>query len=276
MMKAVLLLLPVLFFLPTQEDSTDALVVERNVHRLQRNTLDEKEEVRCRERITLQGNRMRIDDLTFGVSWQILGDKKILRRLDPLRKRYSEMTFKALRARQDDIAAELKAARERVPETQDEKELTRVLECMGRFAVAPKAEWKKTGLEKEVLGNTCPEFSLVLNERYHRLSVFIDSRHDGGKTYFGLLAEIGAFPEPAAEVLKNPGGFPVSGVERYLFLSDRLTVTFDTVSVKRETPAEDPFTLPGGLEKEPISGFEPEIERQPALPEIFRKEEEKK
>ena len=63
-------------------------------------------------------------------------------------------------------------------------------------------------------------------------------------------------------------------MERFLFLSGRLTVTFETKSAERIEAAADLFTLPERLEREPLKGFEAEPVRRPEIPEAFREEKE--
>ncbi|MHC4605735.1 MAG: hypothetical protein ACYTAF_02210 [Planctomycetota bacterium] len=247
-----------------------ALVVEWKVKWVARDVLQETREIQRRERVTLLPDRMRIDDLTFGTSWIVRADLGKVWVLNPMRGRCSELTFAEIRARQDAIARELGEAAKHVPGTQDEKDIRRILEGMGRYAKEPEVELKDTGEKKEVLGRECTGKAVVVDGEIHLVRVLTDPAFAEGAAFFGLLAKMGAFHPAVAKKLEGLGGFPVRGVIRYVFFGDRVTARVEASSIGRKKIAKGTFSVPEGLKEVLLEGFEPAPEREAKKPESLK------
>lgn len=271
-----LLIYPILFLLwgPLPAPREEALVVEWDVRWIGRDVLQRKREIRRRERITLLPDRMLVEDLTFGMRWIVRDDRKTVWIVDRFRGQYSELTFDAIRKRQEEIVREISDAAARVPGTKDERRILRILSGMGRYAKEPKVEIRDTGKTKEILGRACRERAVVVDGNLHLLSVHVDPDLSAGRSYWRLLARLGAFHPRVAEKLDEMGGLPLQGTLRYLFFGDRVTAQIRTVKVGKEQVSSALFEPPSKLKRVPLAGFEPRPERKAEKPKDLERPKE--
>jgi len=252
-------------FLPalgaTQEPSAgDALLLEWDVRRIERDWMDRRAEVHRRERITLMPDRMRVEDLTFGGAWIVRRDAGKVWKIDEDRGRYCELTFEQVRARQGEIAGILEAAAERVAGTEDERDLRRILEGMGRYSAQPRVELRDTGEKTALLGRDCVGKEVVVDGEIHLMSVFVDPARPEGADFFRLLSDVGAFHPEVAAALDRLGGTPMRGVLRYLEFGTRVTQEVEVVRLEKTTALNGLFERLEGLERCPWQGFEEQPE----------------
>lgn len=241
-----------LLALLAQATDPEGFVVERAVQRTVIDTLGRRREVHRREVIRLQGSDLSVTDLTFGERLIIRPGQKRLWRADTLAGEISELSFdEAARLRKRGLDA-LRAAMERVPGTEDARELKALLEGLDLFE-------KEPGVEMDVEGDRC---TLIVNGDRVRLSAQVDSkvRVPG---YFAALASVGAFPAPVFEKLKTLEGFPMKGTLRYVLFLDRVIERFEVTSLRRERILDSAFEPPKGLKQVPWGGLEPAEEEHP-------------
>jgi hypothetical protein len=202
--------------------------------------LGKREEIQRKELVLIKGSNVAIIDLTFGERLIIRSDLKKLWKADPLAREYAEFTFDQAAALRKAALDGVRAAKERVAGTADEKELEAILEGFDQYAVAPKAELKAEGAQREV----------IVNGDRVRVSVQV----------------IGAFHPTVAEKLKELGGVPVKGTLRYALFLERIIEQFETTSVLPREIADAEFELPPGLVRAPLKGFEHAPERKVSKP----------
>jgi hypothetical protein len=262
-MKLVPLALLVLAF---QEPAANGVAIERSVKRTSIDWLGRVQEIQRKELVLVRGGDLAIIDLTFGERLIIRSGQKKILRADPLAREYAEFTFDEAAALRKAGLDEIRAAKARVPGTDDEKELDAILLGFDQFAVEPQVELKASGLQREVIVNgDRVRVSVQVNEKL-RAPGWLDA-----------LSATGAFHPAVAGKLKELGGLPSKGTLRYAMFLDRIIEQFEVTSAQpREIPDSD-FELPKGLVRAPLKGFEKPpprvLSKPPALRQSFKEDD---
>jgi hypothetical protein len=262
-MKLVPLALLVLAF---QEPAANGVAIERSVKRTSIDWLGRVQEIQRKELVLVRGGDLAIIDLTFGERLIIRSGQKKILRADPLAREYAEFTFDEAAALRKAGLDEIRAAKARVPGTDDEKELDAILLGFDQFAAEPQVELKSSGLQREVIVNgDRVRVSVQVNEKL-RAPGWLDA-----------LSATGAFHPAVAGKLKELGGLPSKGTLRYAMFLDRIIEQFEVTSAQpREIPDSD-FELPKGLVRAPLKGFEKPpprvLSKPPALRQSFKEDD---
>jgi hypothetical protein len=262
-MKLVPLALLVLAF---QEPAANGVAIERSVKRTSIDWLGRVQEIQRKELVLVRGGDLAIIDLTFGERLIIRSGQKKILRADPLAREYAEFTFDEAAALRKAGLDEIRAAKARVPGTDDEKELDAILLGFDQFAVEPQVELKASGLQREVIVNgDRVRVSVQVNEKL-RAPGWLDA-----------LSATGAFHPAVAGKLKELGGLPSKGTLRYAMFLDRIVEQFEVTSAQpREIPDSD-FELPKGLVRTPLKGFEKPpprvLSKPPTLRQSFKEDD---
>jgi hypothetical protein len=262
-MKLVPLALLVLAF---QEPAANGVAIERSVKRTSIDWLGRVQEIQRKELVLVRGGDLAIIDLTFGERLIIRSGQKKILRADPLAREYAEFTFDEAAALRKAGQDEIRAAKARVPGTDDEKELEAILLGFDQFAAEPQVELKASGLQREVIVNgDRVRVSVQVNEKL-RAPGWLDA-----------LSATGAFHPAVAGKLKELGGLPSKGTLRYVMFLDRIVEQFEVTSAQpREIPDSD-FELPKGLVRAPLKGFEKPpprvLSKPPALRQSFKEDD---
>jgi hypothetical protein len=262
-MKLVPLALLVLAF---QEPAANGIAIERSVKRTSIDWLGRVQEIQRKELVLVRGGDLAIIDLTFGERLIIRSGQKKILRADPLAREYAEFTFDEAAALRKAGLDEIRAAKARVPGTDDEKELDAILLGFDQFAAEPQVELKASGLRREV----------IVNGDRVRVSVQVNEnlRAPG---WLDALSATGAFHPAVAGKLKELGGLPSKGTLRYVMFLDRIVEQFEVTSAQpREIPDSD-FELPKGLVRAPLRGFEKPpprvLSKPPTLRQSFKEDD---
>jgi hypothetical protein len=238
-----------------QEPTPTGVAIERTVKRTSIDWLGKREEIQRKELVLIKGSNVAIIDLTFGERLIIRSDLKKLWKADPLAREYAEFTFDQAAALRKAALDGVRAAKERVAGTADEKELEAILEGFDQYAAPPKAELKAEGAQREV----------IVNGDRVRVSVQVNVQIKA-PGWMEALSAIGAFHPTVAEKLKELGGVPVKGTLRYALFLERIIEQFETTSVLPREIADAEFELPPGLVRAPLKGFEHAPERKLSKP----------
>jgi len=243
------------------EPAGKGLVIERSVRLTRTDVLNRRHEIHRKEVIRVRGADVSVTDLTFGERLIIRPALKKVWKADPLAGTCSELSFDEVAAHRKRALDELRAARARVPGTDDERELTAILEGLDEYAAEPRVELRASGASREV----------VVNGDRIRAAVEVDDRlkADG---YFEALACIGAFHPEIAGKIRHLGGLPKKGTLRYVLFLDRVAEQFEVTAARSEEVPDAEFALPVGLRKVPLEGFQPVPGRRPEKPGDLRRD----
>jgi hypothetical protein len=240
---------------------SSGLTVERTVHAVHIDLLGRRREYRRAETVRLRGNALSIEDRTFGTRLVLRPDRRTIVRIDAAAGEYSEYTFDEVRAVRQAALDEIRACRDRVPGTAEERELGALLEAFDRYAEPPRVELRARDGRREVLVN---------GDRV-RVSVEGEPAARDAQGYWEALAAAGGFPPEALPRLSELGGFPGRATVRYVLFLERVVEQFEVTSVRAGPIADAEFEVPPGFRKVPLRGFAPAPERRPPKPEQFRR-----
>jgi len=256
----------VALLLTLQDPAPAGVVIERTVTRTTLDWLGRREEVRRKERLLIRGGNLAILDLTFGERLLIRGDLKKIWKADPLSREYSEFTFDEAAALRKTALDEVRAAKARVPGTEDEKELEDLLLGFDQYPQAPRVELKADGAQREV----------IVNGDRVRASVQVNEQLKA-PGWMGALAATGAFHPAVAGKMRELGGIPVKGTLRYSLFLTRVIEQFEVTSAAAAPIPDAEFELPPGLTRIPLKGFDRPparaVSRPPSLKQSFQEDE---
>ena len=268
---------PLLKALPAvQEPAAAGFILERTVKLKVSDLTGRESEVHRRERVTIKGTRVSIDDETFGRRLVIRPDLGLAWVIDRVDGTYSEVTFEAVAKRRAEILKDLQAAIQRVAGSSDEKLISDVLLRLGELpagmqvAVRPTDRTEKVGgrdvVGREIrLGGDRPGVGISY------INVMVDPTLQDALGYFEALAKLGAFNPEVAERLKQLGGFPVRGDVRYTLFFDLVKSSEEVTSAGRADVADAAFEKPEGLSKVPLRSVEQAAWIPPAKPKDFQR-----
>jgi len=272
---ARLLLLGVLVFsLASSSSSQDGgrpgYVIERKVHLKTWDLVRREGEIRRTERVKIAGNVVAIEDVTFGTTLVLRGDRKVVVRIDPLAKTWSEATFDAVRAQREAAVKSLREARERVPGTRDAEDIDKTLQQLGEIPEGEAVEVRDAKGET-LLGRECRGREIHVGKDRRLISAQVDPGLTGALGYYEVLAEAGAFPPAVAAKLKELGGFPLKAEMRYALFLEMVTATEEVVSATAAQVPASEFEPPEGFRKVPFEGVDAPAAKAPEKPKSFEK-----
>lgn len=265
-MKALVLVLLLALGAPAQEGAPTGVAVERTVKRTSLDWLGRKQEIQRKEIVLVKGANVAIVDLTFGERLILRTDQKKIWKVDALAREYAEFTFEEAAALRKSALDGVRSAKARVAGTAEEKELDALLEGFDQYAAEPKVELKSSGAQREVLVNgDRVKASVQVNEAVQ------------APGWMEALAAVGAFHPAVAAKLRELGGVPVKGTLRYVLFLERVVEQFESSSAQAREIADSEFSVPPGLVRAPLRGFEGPPERKlttpPALKASFKEDE---
>ena len=249
-----------------QEPAANGVAIERIVKRTSIDWLGRVQEIQRKELVLVRGGDVAIIDLTFGERLIIRSSQKKIVRADPLAREYAEFTFEQAAALRKAGLDEIRAAKARVPGTDDEKELDAVLTGFEQYPSEPQVELKSNGAQREIIVN---------NDRV-RVSVQVDDKVSA-PGWLEALSAAGAFHPAVAGKLKELGGLPSKGTLRYAMFLDRVVEQFEVTSARPREIADADFELPKGLVRAPLKGFEKPapraVSKPPSLKQSFKEDD---
>lgn len=261
-MKAALLSLLLLL----QEPAANGIAIERTVKRTSIDWVGRVQEIQRKELVLVRGGDLAIIDLTFGERLIILSGQKKILRADPLAREYAEFTFEQAALLRKAGLDEIRAAKARVPGTDDEKELDAILLGFDQFAGEPQVELKAAGAQREI----------IVNSDRVRVSVQVDAKVSA-PGWMDALSAAGAFHPAIALKLRELGGLPSKGTLRYALFLDRIIEQFEVTSARPREITDADFELPKGLVRAPLKGFEKPapraLSKPPTLKQSFKEDD---
>lgn len=212
----------------------DAWVVERTATVRARDWLDAPSEIRGRQVVTIAGENVRFDDLTWGTAVLILPGEEKIYRMDPHLGQYTVWTFAEVRAAWERQKGEIEGVLARVAGSSDEADLRRILTVFN--AVPGEGDVTvETGESDPVAGRDARQIVV----RHGPRTILRVSVWEGGPSYLPALSAIGAFSPDVAARLADVRGLPLAGTERYVLLDRSVVVDFTTTLVEQR--AVDPL-----------------------------------
>lgn len=262
-------LLAAVLALAVQEPAANGIAIERTVKRTSIDWLGRVQEIQRKELVLVRGGDLAIIDLTFGERLIIRSAQKKILRADPLAREYAEFSFEQAAALRKAGLDEIRAAKARVPGTDDEKELDAILTGFEQYAGQPQVELKSNGAQREV----------IVNGDRIRVAVQVDP-NVSAPGWMDALSAAGAFHPAVAGKLKELGGLPSKGTLRYAMFLDRIIEQFEVTSARPREIADADFELPKGLVRAPLKGFEKPpprtLTKPPSLKPSFKEDEGEK
>ncbi len=249
----------------------EGFVLERNVKVWAADPLGRLREVHRHERVKYRGGNLLIEDLTFGEKLLIRTDQKSVWKIDPLAGTYSELTFDQVRARQNEVLGEIRAARERVKGTPDDEELKWLLQGFGWFDAEPTLEIRSSGKSASIAGRSAVGKDLVVNgDTYLFSDIYVDESLPVAG-YFDALGILSTYPEKLKRKFQEIGGLPLRGRMTHVLFLDRARSEEEVLSVTVAAIAETDFAPPTGLKRVPLKGFEKPVPRAVEKPKDFQR-----
>jgi hypothetical protein len=266
------LLLVALVLLPgVQDGGANGFIIERKV-RLKISDLTGREsEIHRTERVRIRGDRVSIDDETFGRRLIIRPDLGLAWIVDLVDGTYSEVTFEAFAKRRKAVVEELRAALHRVEGSTDAADISDALLRLGELPADLPASIKSNDRTEKVLGRDVVGRELRLGDKISYINVLVDPTLDGALGYFDALGRIGAWSPGVTERLKELGGFPVRGDVRYALFFDLVRSSEEVTSAGRADLADSDFDRPVHLVRIPFAAVEPGAWKPPAKPKEFKR-----
>jgi hypothetical protein len=263
---AALLLLP-----GRQEPAVPGFVIERIVKAKIADLTGRESEIHRVERVKIRGDRVSIEDVTFGRRLIIRTDLGLAWVIDVVDGTYSEVTFEAAAKRRADVLKELRSALRRVAGSSDEAPLADTLLRLGELPEGMPVSVKSTERTEKVGGRDAVGREIRLGDKISYINVLVDPELKDALGYFEALAKLGAFHPSVADRLKQLGGFPVRGDVRYALFFDLVKSSEEVTSASRADVADAEFEKPAGLKKVPLAAIEPSAWKPPAKPKDFKR-----
>lgn len=251
-----------------QEGATPGFVLQRAVRLKIADLTGRESETHRTERVKIRGDRVSIDDETFGRRLIIRPDLGLAWVVDLVDRTYSEVTFDAVAKRRTAVVADLRAALARVEGSIDAGPISDTLLRLGELDGLP-VSIRSTGKTEKVGGRDAVGREIRLGDGISYINVLVDPGLEGALGYFDALARLGAFNPAVAGRLKELGGFPVRGDVRYALFFDLVKASEEVTSAARADLADADFERPAGLARVPLASVEPPAWTPPPKPKNF-------
>ena len=252
-----------------QESRPPSFILDRTVRQKIADLTGRESEYHRVERVKIRGDRVAIEDLTFGRRLVLRPDLGLAWAIDLVDGTYSEIGFEALAKRRAEACTELRSALRRVEGSADAGPISDTLLRLGELPEGMPVTVRSTGKTAKVAGRDAEGREIRLGDEISYIDVLVDPTLEGALEYFATLAKIGAFHPAVAARLKELGGFPVRGELRYaLFLELVKSSEELTSGVRADVPDAD-FEKPAGLAKVPHPTVDPVAWTRPAKPKNF-------
>lgn len=254
-----------------QESAGSGFILERAVKLKIADLTGRESEIHRSERVKIRGNRVAIEDDTFGRRLIIRPDLGLAWVIDRVDRTYSEVTFEAVAKRRAAIIAELRSALARVEGSSDAGPIADTLLRLGELPPDWPVSVQKTDKAEKVAGRDAVGREIRLGGNIVYINVMVDTSLEGALGYFEALAKIGAFHPAVADSLKQLGGFPVRGDVRYALFFDLIKSSEEVTSAVRADVADDVFERPADFKRVPLAAIEPAPWTPPAKPNQFKR-----
>jgi hypothetical protein len=214
--------------------SVDAVTIERSARLRLTDTLGEEQEIHTVQRLTFAPQRLRIEDVTFGIVTLVRVDQGKIWTWDRFLKVSFEADLKAWNEAHGRELEQIRRAREAVRGTDEEKRLTRLLVAFGAYDGEPKVSVDSEANERRVrVGAEQVAARLVMDPR-------------GPGHPYEVLAAAGAFHPEVGKALAALEGTPMKGVERTVLLGRSTRVEFEVSAVRTGSVEAALFEPPAG------------------------------
>jgi hypothetical protein len=254
-----------------QEPVLPGFVIERTVRQKIADLTGRESEIHRSERVKVRGDRVSIEDQTFGRRLIIRPDLGLAWVIDGVDGTYSEVTFEAVAKRRAEVLKELRSALRRVAGSSDETSLTDTLLRLGELPEGMPVTVQSTEKSEKVGGRDAVGREIRLGDKISYINVFVDPSLKDALGYFEALAKIGAFHPAVADRLKQLGGFPVRGEVRYALFFDLVKSSEEVTSAAKADVTDAEFEKPAGLKKIPLAAIEPSAWKPPEKPKDFKR-----
>ena len=213
------------------------------------------ETVPRRERVSIQGGNVRIEDLDLAEVLVFRVDKGVLWYIDARSGTYAEVPFDLVRARRLELVAQIEECAKRVTD----KDLNaRYLELLMQFGATDGApEFAAPGEKAELAGRPSERVTLKAG-RIQVMDALVAKGVPGAAEYWNALGRIDAFPHGVAEALAKDARFVMKGKVRMTFLLARVERTEEVTRIEERACDTKEFDLPAGLTPIELPGFEAE------------------
>ncbi len=213
------------------------------------------ETVPRRERVSIQGGNVRIEDLDLAEVWILRVDKGVLWYVDERSGTFAEVPFDLVRARRLELVAQLEECAKRVTDKDLNARYQELLMQLGAIDGAP--EIAASGEKAEVAGRACERVTVKAG-RIQVMDAFAATGVPGAPEYWTALGRIDALPHGVAEALAKDGRLPMKGKVRMTFLLARVERTEEVTRIEERACDAKEFELPAGLTAIELPGFEAE------------------
>jgi hypothetical protein len=197
------------------------------------------------ERIRLQADRVRVDDLALGQSLVVRLDRGEAILLNHLRKTVSRLPFDALAARRAAALDGIRSARGMADATPDAARLDAILRGFGLYSAPPRVERRAPGGKATIAGREASRV-LVEVEGEALLDLWMTDGPAEAKAWVEALAALQAVPPAVAEALRKAPGLPLREESRYAWFLDRVRVQAEATAVDAEPIPAAEFEAPAG------------------------------
>lgn len=265
-------LVAALLLLPAGQDPAPAgFLLERKVRQKIADLTGRESEIHRVERVKIRGQRVSIEDETFGRRLIIRPDLGLAWVIDGVDGTYSEVAFDAFAKRRAAVVEELRAALRRVEGSSDAGPLMDTLLRLGELPEGMPVSVRSTERSEKIAGRDLLGREVRLGDTISYINVLVDPSLTEALGYFEALAKVGAFHPTVAERLKQLGGFPMRGETRYALFFDLIKSDEEVTSAARADLTDADFDRPAGLTKVPLAGVDIVDRPKPAKPKQFER-----
>jgi hypothetical protein len=217
------------------------------------------------ERIRIQADRVRVDDLALGQSLVVRLDRGEVIHLNHLRKTASRLPFDGLAVRRAAALDGLNSARTMAEATPDAVRLDAILRGFGVFLAPPRVERRVPGEKAVIAGREAARVVVAVDGEPHYDLWMADGPAEA-KAWVDALAALHAVPPAVAEALRQAPGLPLREESRYAWFLDRVRVQAEATAVDTEPVPAAEFETPAGYKPAPFAPLPDETPPEPPPP----------
>jgi len=205
-----------------------------------------------KEKTYYKTGKFKIENLTTGIIMIFRFDKEAMWTVDTKKKTYTEMTFAQMEAMRNSMSSAMKEQMKTMSDEQKkmmEKMMGNKFKSMMSGDPADlEIQVTKTGKSKTLLGYSCEEVLLKLNEE-PMMEMWITNKFRMGQEYLDLYKKMGFMKGEYSEEVKKIQGIPLASKTTINIGTGKMEVSTTVTKIVEQSVSDSEFDLPAGLKK---------------------------
>ncbi|MFZ5516092.1 MAG: DUF4412 domain-containing protein [Candidatus Zhuqueibacterota bacterium] len=205
-----------------------------------------------KEKTFYKTGKFKIENLTTGLIIIFRFDKEVMWTVDTKKKTYTEMTFAQMEAMKNSMASSMQEQMKNMSDEQKqmmEKMMGKKFKSMMTGDPADlEIQVTKTGKSKTLLGYSCDEVLLKLNEE-PMMEMWITNKFRMGQEYLDLYKKMGFMKGEYTDEVKKIQGIPLASKTTIDAGMGKMEVSTTVTKIVEQSVPNSEFDLPAGLKK---------------------------